>query len=264
MSASPDPPEKPASLSPMKALLTATQFLLLSPAFIKRPFSVQELGAAVGYYPLVGLLLGGLLLAADLLLALVMPPLVRAALVLGLWVLLTGALHLDGFLDACDGLLGGSSPEQRMQIMRDERVGAYALAGGILLMLVKFSALSALAPGSPALLLAPVLGRWGMAIALVAYPYARPEGLGRDIKDHASWRQALLATAFCLAVVAGTALWKSDWAVGAALAAAGAALWLGARFALKRLPGLTGDIYGALNEIIEAVVLLALVGTGAV
>jgi hypothetical protein len=67
------------------------------------------------------LILGGLLLAADYSLALFMPPLVRVALVLALWVILTGALHLDGFLDACDGLLGGFTPESRLEIMRDER-----------------------------------------------------------------------------------------------------------------------------------------------
>ena len=136
--------------SPVTAFLTAVQFLLVSPAFIKRPFTAQELGAAVGFYPLVGLILGGVLLAADYGLSFFMPPLVRAALVLALWVILTGALHLDGFLDACDGLFGGYSPETRLEIMRDERVGAFALAGGALLLLLKFSTLSAIPPIAPA------------------------------------------------------------------------------------------------------------------
>ena len=149
MSDGPPPPEK--SPSTLTAFLTAVQFLLISPAFIKRPFTARELGAAVGFYPLVGLILGGLLLAADYLLGLFMPPLVRIALLLALWVILTGALHLDGFLDACDGLLGGFTPESRLEIMRDERVGAFALAGGVLLLLVKFSALSAVRPLAPAL-----------------------------------------------------------------------------------------------------------------
>ena len=65
---------------------------------------------------------------------------------LAAWVVLTGALHLDGFLDAADGLLGGFTPERRLEIMRDERRGAYALAGGILLMLLQYSTLNALGP----------------------------------------------------------------------------------------------------------------------
>ena len=133
MSDVPPAPEK--APAPLTAFLTAVQFLLISPAFIKRLFTARELGAAVGFYPLVGLILGSLLLAADYLLGLFMPPLVRIALILTLWVILTGALHLDGFLDACDGLLGGFTPESRLEIMRDERVGAFALAGGVLLLL---------------------------------------------------------------------------------------------------------------------------------
>ena len=61
---------------------------------------------------------------------------------LTLWIVLTGALHMDGFLDTCDGLLGGSNSVKRMEIMRDERVGAYALSGGALLLLIKFSTLA--------------------------------------------------------------------------------------------------------------------------
>ncbi len=256
MSDLPPAPEK--APAPLAAFLTAVQFLLISPAFIKRPFTARELGAAVGFYPLVGLILGGLLLAADYLLGLFMPPLVRIALVLTLWVILTGSLHLDGFLDACDGLLGGFTPESRLEIMRDERVGAFALAGGVLLLLVKFSALSAVRPIAPALLLAPVLGRWGMTIALVAFPYARPQGLGKAVKDNATRRQALIATVFVLLITLAIAWWWADWRVLLALPVAALLVWAGARYTLRRIPGLTGDIYGAINEIIEATTLLVL------
>lgn len=252
--------ERTERASALAAFLAAVQFLLLSPAFIRRPFTAKELGAAVGYYPLVGLLLGGLLMGADWLLGWLFPPLLRAALVLTAWVLLTGALHLDGFLDSCDGLLGGFTPGRRLEIMRDERVGAYALSGGILLLLIQFSALSAL-DGSrlAALLLAPALGRWGIALALIAFPYARPTGLGKEIKENARLPQAILATGFAMAAVL-TAVWlSSGWATLAALVAALLA-WTGAtRFALKRIPGLTGDTYGATNLIVETSVLLTFV-----
>ncbi len=246
--------------SGFQAFLTAVQFLLISPAFKKGVFSPQELGASVGYYPLVGLILGVILIGADLLLGRIFPPLVRAALVLAIWILLTGALHLDGFLDSCDGLLGGSDPQKRMEIMRDERVGAYALSGGSLLLLIKFSALATLGGRSDALLLAPVLGRWAIAVALTTFPYAREVGLGREMKDHAGRRQAVRASVFGLVIVCALSLWHPAAPIIAALGASALGGWLVIRFALNRLPGLTGDIYGALNEIVEALVLLVFAG----
>ena len=252
--------------------LTALQFLTITPPIVRRPFTPAELGQAVGFFPLVGLLLGGVLTLLAWGLGRLFPPGVTAALVLAAWVGLTGALHLDGFLDTCDGLFGGGDPETRLRILRDERVGAYAVAGGVLLLLTKYAALAAIvgATGASslpwahglwragtqraALLLVPVLGRWGMALAVVAFPYARPEGLGRAMKDHAGWGQALLAGATALAVAALVA----GWAGLAAWALATGATWLLARFALRRLPGLTGDIYGAVCEVVEVLMLVGL------
>ena len=252
--------DRPERVSPLVAFLAAVQFLLISPAFIRRPFTAKELGASVGYYPLVGALLGGLLIGADWLLGQFFPVTVRSALVLATWVFLTGALHLDGFLDACDGLLGGFTPEQRLEIMRDERVGAYALSGGILLLLTQFSALSSLGSArQAALLLAPVLGRWGITLALIASPYARQSGLGRQIKDNAHRPQLWLAISFTL--IAGfVAAWIFEpLTILAVLVVASLTLFGVMHFALQRIPGLTGDIYGALNMLIETSVLLSFV-----
>jgi adenosylcobinamide-GDP ribazoletransferase len=240
---------------PWIALLAAIQFLTILPPLIRRSFTPRQLSASVAFFPLVGALLGLFLAATGALLALVFPPLARSAVILTLWVLLTGCLHLDGFLDTCDGLLGGWTPEQRLEIMRDERVGAYALAGGVLLLLLKFSALASLSRHWEALVVATTLGRWGMSLAIVAFPYARPEGLGRSMKDQAGWLHVGIATIITLIVV-----WLAGHLTGLAIMAlAGVVVWLGARFALRRIPGLTGDVYGALNETIELVVLLAMV-----
>ncbi|MBE2198531.1 MAG: adenosylcobinamide-GDP ribazoletransferase [Anaerolinea sp.] len=254
-----DPIFKPETdTTPFAPLLVAAQFLTVMPPLIKRPFTDQELGQAVGYYPLVGLLLGGALVGGNAALALLFPAAPRLALLLALWVLLTGVLHLDGFLDACDGLFGGWTPEKRLHIMRDERVGAFALAGGALLLLTKYTALTAVPHLTPALLLAPLLGRWAMSLALIRYPYARAEGLGHTMKAMASGRELLLAT--------GTAV-LAAWFIGGgpgllALAAAwGTAVGV-ARFVMRRIPGLTGDIYGAICELTEVVVLLLFVSGG--
>ena len=247
------PSVKERLTSPWIALLAAFQFLTILPPIIRRPFTPKELSGSVAFFPLVGALLGLLLAGTDALLAVIFPPLARGAILLALWVLLTGSLHLDGFLDTCDGLLGGWTPEKRLEIMRDERVGAYALAGGILLLLLKFSVLLSLRQRWGVLILAPTLSRWGMSLAVVGFPYARPVGLGRTMKDQSGWLDAGISTLFALLM----AWFVGHW-IGMGLAALTVlTVWLGARFTLRRIPGLTGDIYGALNEIIELFILLA-------
>jgi adenosylcobinamide-GDP ribazoletransferase len=180
---------------------------------------------------------------------------VASALVLTGWIVCTGALHLDGFLDTCDGLFGGRTPEDRLRILRDERVGAFAVIGGILLLLIKFQSLAAIPQRSMALCLAPVMGRWGMTVAIVSFPYARAEGLGRALKDHAGWSQTLLASA-----IGAGAAWCTAGTFGLTIMLlSGAFVSLVALFVLKRLPGLTGDIYGAICELLEVVVLLSFI-----
>jgi adenosylcobinamide-GDP ribazoletransferase len=240
------------------AFLAALQFLTVMPPLVRRPFTPGELGRAVGWFPLVGFLLGGILVGTNFALALLFPPGVTAAMILAAWVLATGALHLDGFLDSCDGLFGGQSREARLRIMRDERAGAFAVIGGVLLLLLKYTCIASLADRTVPLLLAPMLGRWGMAMAVVAFPYARPEGLGRALKDHAGWRQLIVAVVVAVALSALAA----EWLGLAALAVAGATTWAVATFALGRLGGLTGDIYGALCELLETVALLVCVAGG--
>ncbi|MEW5828008.1 MAG: adenosylcobinamide-GDP ribazoletransferase [Chloroflexota bacterium] len=239
----------------MISLLAAFQFLTISPAIVRRMFTPQEMGRAVGWFPLVGLALGGVFYGLARGLAFVFPPTVTAVFVLAAWLLLTRALHFDGFLDTCDGLFGGFTPERRLEIMRDSRVGAFGVAGGGLLLLAKYAALVSL-PHLSGLWLAPVIGRWVLAMAVFACPYAREKGLGRDMKDRTRWPQVVLATALAVSVS-----WlAAGWTGLLALALAGIVLWLGAAFILRRIPGLTGDSYGALCELTELAVLLLFTG----
>jgi adenosylcobinamide-GDP ribazoletransferase len=252
--------DRPGGLVPLAAAL---QFLTVVPPLVRRPLAPEELGRSVGWFPLVGLLLGGLLAGLDWCLGRVFPSGVTAALLLAAWVLSTGALHLDGFLDSCDGLFGGHTPDARMRIMRDERAGAFAVIGGILILLLKYAALSSNPDRLAALLVAPVVGRWGMALALIAFPYPRPEGLGRSMKDHAGAAQLVLASAVAAATVAAVArLVPGAWRAALALPLGGLIVWAGGAFVMRRLPGLTGDVYGALCTLIEVAVLLLFVAGG--
>lgn len=238
--------------NPVTAFFAALQFLTIAPAVLRRTLTPIEMGRAVAFFPLVGLLLGGVLLVIDAAARWYWTPGLAAALVLAGWVVATGALHLDGLLDACDGLLGGRTPEDRLRIMKDARVGAFAVVGGALFVLLKYLAAASVEARTEAFLLAPVLGRWGMALAIVLFPYARAEGLGRSMKDHAGWCEIVVAT-----LTAGAATWLAGGERGLlAWAVAFVAVWLAGRFTLTRLPGLTGDIYGAMCEIVELLVLL--------
>jgi adenosylcobinamide-GDP ribazoletransferase len=170
-------------------------------------------------------------------------------------VLLTGALHLDGFMDACDGLFSHRSTEERLRIMRDVHVGAWGVIGVVLLLLVKAAALTTMpahANVTSALLLAPMLARWAISASVILFPYGRAEGWGKTLKQNAGHRQLLLATISALTI----ALLVSVTSGLMALLLAFGAMLLIARFALDRLAGLTGDVYGMIAEIVEVVVLL--------
>ncbi len=211
---------------------------------------------SLAFFPVVGLIVGALVAGLDRALSPVLPGGVRAALAIGAMLALTRALHLDGLMDCCDGLFGGFTPERRLAIMRDSHVGAFGVLGGVVALLLRYSALAAL--DDPwrlmGLLLPPTMGRWAMVLAIVAYPYGRAAGLGAAFAG-AGWRQVVLATV--AAALLGAGLWW-PWGVAAVpLAALVAALF--ARFMLGRLPGLTGDCYGAINEVVEVVIVLAAV-----
>ena len=241
----------------MAALAAAIQFLLISPAFVRRAFTPAELGRSTAFYPLVGALLGGILAAVDALLAHVFPVEVRSALVLALWIVFTGALHFDGLLDSVDGLLGGDTAERRLQIMRDERTGAYAVAAAGLILLAMFSALNAI-PGErwPALMTAPLLGRCGISLCIAVLPYPRKRGLGRDFKANARPAYAAAALLSTVGIVA-LIVWRTgSLRAAAALLTAAVIAILVSRFVLGRIPGMTGDTYGAINMLIEVGVLL--------
>jgi adenosylcobinamide-GDP ribazoletransferase len=243
-----------AVLTPFAA---AIQFLLISPAFVRRAFTPAEMGRSTAFYPAVGAMLGGILIGVDALLKGIFPVEVRSVVLMALWIILTGALHFDGLLDSVDGLFGGHTPERRLQIMRDERTGAYGVAAAGLILLTMFSALNALpTDGWPALLAAPILGRCGISLCIAALPYARKEGLGRDIKDNAGLVQAAAAVATTVTAI-GLIVWGTHRLTAAT--ACVVAILIGAavsRFVMSRIGGMTGDTYGAIDMLIEASVLL--------
>ena len=239
----------------MQAPFIALQFLTVLPPLVRRAPRPEDLGRSEAFFPLVGLLLGATLAGADQLLAAVVAPLVRDVLLVVLLAVLTGALHLDGVIDTFDGLFTGANPERRLAIMRDPRAGSYGVVAVVVLLALKLAALASLplTLRTPALILAPCLGRWGIVLATGVFAYARPEGMGRDFKESIRWSHVAVAgiialgAASVLAGVGGMLVWTVVCA----------AVLLSGRWISSRLGGLSGDIYGAICEITETGVLVA-------
>jgi adenosylcobinamide-GDP ribazoletransferase len=239
------------NLSLLHAFGLAVQFLTRLPVPPAVRYSPQALGWSVVFYPVVGLLIGALLLLSREWLA-GAGPLLAAALSLTAWVWVTGGLHLDGLADCADAWVGGQGDRERsLKIMKDPCSGPVAVAALVLLLLVKFAALAELPAGASAVLLwAPVAGRGVLPWLLLTCPYIRCEGLGSPLAENLPrWPAWLAAMSSLLGVFAFLGLWP-------ALAAAGVALWLRGLMS-RRLGGCTGDTLGASVEIVEAVVLVA-------
>jgi adenosylcobinamide-GDP ribazoletransferase len=234
-------------------LLVALQFLTRIPIRMGRAPTGQELGRSLLWYPLIGLLIGSLLLLFQRMTTGV-PPAVRASLLLVLWVWLSGAMHLDGLADTADGWVGGRGDRERtLEIMKDPRCGAMGVTVIALLLLVKFAALSTLLEvrNVSALVVAPLLGRAALPALFLSTPYVRSAGVGLEISTHAPRGPAAAIVVCACAAAALVAGREGRWSVAAAF---GIFLVLRA-IAIRRISGMTGDVAGALVEVLEATVL---------
>ncbi len=235
----------------MNSLRLAIAFLTVLP--VGRPQGAS-MGPARAWFPLVGLGLGGVLLGLDAAAREGLPPLVVGAVLVGALLILTRALHTDGFLDCCDGLFGAWTPAERLRILRDTHVGAFAVIGGAALLITKWSLLASTpdAARTGLLLLFPCLSRFGMLVAMDLFPYARAQGLGASFQEGRR-RWQLLAGLLTAVVASGLLLGGGGLILLAAVLVVATALgwWM-----TRLLGGLTGDAYGAINEVGEVVALL--------
>ena len=235
----------------MTSLRHAFGFLTIFPvARLKTP----PTASSTAYFPLVGLALGGILAGLDLAARQVLPMPVVGALLLVALLITTRAIHIEGFLDSCDGLLGGRNRTQRLRILRDSRVGAFAVVGGVGLLLLKWTLLasSSVHARTELLVLFPCLSRFGMLSSMVAFSYVREQGLGTSFRIGRNWRQ--LALGFIIAAAAAGVLMGAAGLIllSVSLVASLALGWWVSRL----IGGMTGDTYGAVNEVAEVSVLL--------
>jgi adenosylcobinamide-GDP ribazoletransferase len=208
-------------------------------------------------FPLVGAMIGVVVGLVDLaLLAMSIPPLAAAALALGASAALTGALHEDGLADVGDGFGGGRDPAAKLLIMRDSRLGTY----GAIVLLVSFSAkLSALASLPtvaivPGLVVAHALARATIPVLAASMPFAREDGLG---KSAGRPEAASVVAAVIVAIVIAFLCLSAKQAL-IAIALAGAAAAVMAALAWRQIGGVTGDVFGATEQVAETAILVML------
>jgi adenosylcobinamide-GDP ribazoletransferase len=215
--------------------------------------TLDEIAKAQAWFPVVGLVIGAVLLAADRAAMRALPAASVDVLLVVTWAAVTGALHLDGLADAADGLFGGDTPARRLEIMRDVHAGTFAIVAIASVLALKWAGLAAL-PSSvriEALLLAPCLARATIPLSFAIFPYARSAGMGAAFATHARMAAppaAALAVVACVVLLGGGGVGVAAWCAVSALVVG--------LYARRLLDGITGDVAGATVEIAEASTLL--------
>ena len=246
----------------MTSFLAALRFLTILP--VGGPIKVDS-GLFIRsskYYPLVGLVIGGLLWGFYQLASLAFTAELAAGLLIAFWVVMTGALHLDGLGDTLDGCYGGRTPAERLKIMKDVHLGTMGIVGLVLLLAIKWIALKELLSSPPLrywLILIPLAARWTPVFLAAFWPYARPEGgLGQGLVQEMGKKELFWATIVAWGITIGVAGW-----LGLGLTAV-LLIWslLNGWFFFRKLGGVTGDTLGATIETSELLGILFLVGAG--
>jgi adenosylcobinamide-GDP ribazoletransferase len=244
----------PAIIPGVQSLLLAVGFLTAIPVTTHPP-QPGALGRAARWFPLVGLCLGGMVAGAHWALLQLFPAPLAAALTVAVWALATGGLHLDGLADCCDGLPAATTPERRLEIMRDPRLGAFGAMGLALFLILKVAAVASLSTFDflLAIVAATTTARWLIVLA-ARQPLARAGGLAVDFQSGLTRASVVLAALLPLALVLASLFGPTRLFLAIALAhvAAFAVIAL----ARSRLGGVTGDVFGLVVEIAEMTVLL--------
>lgn len=245
-------------LQQIRLFLTAVQFFTRIPVPAWVGHSAEQLNQAARYFPLIGIVVGALSAAVLWLCAQVLPLPLAVVLSMAAGILVTGAFHEDGLADFTDGLGGGHTPEKALAIMKDSRVGAYGAIALVMVLLLKYQALTALCGTLPfaaaALIAAHSFSRLMAASLILTQRYIRDDDSARA-KPAA---QQISPASFAIALLTGFAALGMLYAAGAhtsnLFTAVFAALLMRAYLAWrlqKRLGGYTGDCLGAVQQLTE-------------
>ncbi len=241
----------------LAAIPIALEFL--TPLRLRRvqTYDDQTFARALGWYPLIGLLIGGALALLDRGLTQLLPPAPVAALLVAILALLSGGLHLDGVADTADGMAVQGDRAERLGVMSEGNTGPAGVMALVLVLLAEWAAIASLpdpARGA-ALVLAPVIARWTVVPVGALFRPARPRGLGHSI--HAGLWPLAAPIATLTAVVAGALTFGVAGVVLVAIG--GLAAVLIAAAAARMIEGVTGDVFGAGIEVAQVVTWLAII-----
>lgn len=247
-----------------RALACAMQFLTRIPLAARSLFDNKDYADSLAWYPVVGLVLGGLVWLSGVALTGLSSTSLAAALVLAVWLLLTGALHLDGVADCADAWVGGfGDREKTFQILKDPRSGPTAIVVLVLVLFIKWAALELLLGSEHwwIVWLIPLLARGAMPYIFWRLDYASASGLGSALVEGFSRQRILISLLFVVVVLSLAA--PLDVLVLFVVVALLIYLWW-KRASYQKLGGFNGDCAGALVEFLELGLLLSLaIYTGA-
>ncbi len=241
-------------MSKLHPLFIAIQFLTRIPVPEMQKVTDEETGRSLLYYPLVGLIIGFLLLLTAWITHSA-SSLLSAALILSTWVLITGALHLDGLADSADAWIGGNGDkEHTLAIMKDPCSGPVAVVLLLLVLLLKFVAIEAILSHDDLLLLllAPVVSRALMPLLLATTPYVRSNGLAASMVENLP---SIKAISILLFICAAFTFFIASINI---IIASIIGFFLIKSLMLKRLGGTTGDTAGAMLETMEMIIIVTL------
>ena len=242
----------------MRSLLLAIGFLTTVPVRVNDA-AMSEVGRAAMWFPIIGFFMGLMLGAVHLVLLQFFAPLLAAALTVVLWITFTGGLHLDGLADCCDGLFVSASPERRLEIMRDPRVGSFGVIGLVLIVVLKILAIGSIDFRSLQdfgsllnFVLALTISRW-LILIVAMQPQARAGGMGAEFARGITRRTIIIAAIVPILFVIACFI---SWQMIIPIIAAHAVTFLVIRFARARIGGVTGDVIGLTVEVSEAIILI--------
>jgi len=245
----------------MKQFLAALQFLTIIPVKVK-DVTEEDYAKSAAFFPLAGLVIGALLVLFNAVISSIMPLVPASVFVLILWVAVTGALHLDGLADTFDGFYASSEKEKILNVMDDSATGAKGAAVLVTLLLFKFALLVSLEGNLKvwALILAPVISRYSMLLAMKNSVPARSEGMGKLFIGRISLQGLVAGSVITGAIVCASLFFLQLKMLGVIALAAGVLAGLTfAKYCDFKIEGMTGDTLGALNEIVEVAVLIVMV-----
>jgi adenosylcobinamide-GDP ribazoletransferase len=248
-----------------KKFLNALQFLTILTVNRNHELEEGDLAKSMVYFPVVGFLIGFVLVNADKLLTLiVLPHTIINILLIAITVLITRALHIDGLADTFDGLMGGNSAQSRLAIMKDSRLGTAGALSLFFVLTIKYLCLNGLFNSEKVavLLTAPTLARWSQTLMAYNTSYGREEGMGRVFVGHLRSSGLVAASATAVGLTAFVIVREEARTVLLAFSLIGGVVLftlLAKRYLVSKLGGVTGDAIGAVSELNEVLVCLIFV-----